>query len=68
VTYADRSCAGTGRGGSRASTGGDLVVTTLAAHEQREVTGGYGHVQAGFRPQALRDWLTEAGLVVDAAR
>jgi len=30
-------------------------VTTLAAHEQREVTAGYGHVQAGFRPQALRD-------------
>ena len=45
--------------------GGDLVVTTLAAHEQREVTAGYGHVQAGFRPQALRDWLAEAGLVVD---
>jgi SAM-dependent methyltransferase len=45
--------------------GGDLVVTTLAAHEQREVTAGYGHVQAGFRPQALRDWLGEVGLVVD---
>jgi len=45
--------------------GGDLVATTLAAHEQREVTAGYGHVQAGFRPQALREWLTEAGLVVD---
>ena len=45
--------------------GGDLVVTTLAAHEQRDVTAGYGHVHAGFRPQALRDWLSEAGLVVD---
>jgi SAM-dependent methyltransferase len=44
---------------------GDLVVTTLAAHEQRKVTAGYGHVHAGFRPQALRDWLTQAGLVVD---
>jgi ArsR family transcriptional regulator len=45
--------------------GGDLVVTTLAAHEQRDVTAGYGHVHAGFRPQALRDWLSEAGLLVD---
>jgi ArsR family transcriptional regulator len=45
--------------------GGDLVVTTLAAHEQRDVTAGYGHVHAGFRPQALRDWLSDAGLVVD---
>ena len=45
--------------------GGDLVVTTLAAHEQKKVTAGYGHVHAGFRPQALRDWLTQAGLVVD---
>jgi ArsR family transcriptional regulator len=45
--------------------GGDLVVTTLAAHEQRDVTAGYGHVHAGFRRQALRDWLSDAGLVVD---
>jgi len=45
--------------------GGDLVVTTLAAHEKREVTDGYGHVHAGFRPQELREWLTDAGLVVD---
>ena len=45
--------------------GGDLVVTTLAAHEQKKVTAGYGHVHAGFRPQALRDWLTQAGLLVD---
>jgi ArsR family transcriptional regulator len=45
--------------------GGDLVVTTLAAHEQGDVTAGYGHVRAGFRAPALREWLTEAGLVVD---
>jgi SAM-dependent methyltransferase len=45
--------------------GGDLVVTTLAAHEQSDVTAGYGHVHAGFRPARLRDWLTDAGLHVD---
>ena len=45
--------------------GGDLVVTTLAAHEQSDVTAGYGHVHPGFRLPALRDWLTDAGLQVD---
>ena len=45
--------------------GGDLVVTTLAAHEQSDVTAGYGHVHAGFRLPDLRDWLTDAGLHVD---
>jgi ArsR family transcriptional regulator len=45
--------------------GGDLVVTTLAAHEQNDVTAGYGHVHAGFRLPDLRDWLTDAGLHVD---
>jgi ArsR family transcriptional regulator len=45
--------------------GGDLVVTTLASHEKPDVTAGYGHVHTGFRPQVLRDWLTDARLVVD---
>jgi ArsR family transcriptional regulator len=45
--------------------GGDLVVTVLAAHERSDVTAGYGHVHAGFRPQALREWLTDSGLQVD---
>jgi ArsR family transcriptional regulator len=45
--------------------GGDLVVTTLAEHEQNDVTAGYGHVHAGFRLPDLRDWLTDAGLHVD---
>ena len=45
--------------------GGDLVVTTLAAHEQSDVTAGYGHVHAGFQLPDLRDWLTDAGLQVD---
>jgi ArsR family transcriptional regulator len=44
--------------------GGDLVVTTLAAHDHKSVTEGYGHVHTGFRPQAVRDWLTASGLVV----
>jgi SAM-dependent methyltransferase len=45
--------------------GGDLIVTTLAAHEQGKITAGYGHIHAGFRPQLLREWLTAAGVTVE---
>jgi ArsR family transcriptional regulator len=65
LTYASEPARALAEAARVLRPGGDLVVTTLAAHEQREVTAGYGHVHAGFRPQALRDWLTDAGLVVD---
>jgi SAM-dependent methyltransferase len=45
--------------------GGDLIVTTLATHEQGDVTAGYGHVHEGFKPQVLREWLIAAGLKVE---
>jgi ArsR family transcriptional regulator len=45
--------------------GGDLVITTLAAHEHSELGAHYGHVHNGFRTQNLRGCLTAAGLVVD---
>jgi ArsR family transcriptional regulator len=45
--------------------GGDLAITTLAAHGQREITDGYGHLHAGFEPARLRGWLEGAGLSVD---
>jgi len=44
---------------------GDLVVTTLAAHEQSKVTAAYGHVHDGFKPQTLREWLNAAGVKVE---
>jgi ArsR family transcriptional regulator len=65
LTYASEPARALAEAARVLRPGGDLVVTTLAAHEQREVTAGYGHVHAGFRPQALRDWLTDTGLVVD---
>ncbi len=46
-------------------SGGDLVVTTLAAHEHDDLAAHYGHVHSGFRTQSLRGWLHAAGLVVD---
>jgi SAM-dependent methyltransferase len=44
--------------------GGRVVVLTLDAHEQREVTAAYGERHAGFKPRALKDFLTRAGLTV----
>ena len=45
--------------------GGRLVVVTLDAHEQPEVTAPYGHVHPGFKPAALRRLLTRTDLVIE---
>jgi ArsR family transcriptional regulator len=42
-----------------------LFGDTLDAHEHAEIAAAYGHVQAGFRPAALRRWLGKAGLTVE---
>jgi SAM-dependent methyltransferase len=45
---------------------GDLLVSTLAAHDHADITSTYGHVNEGFRPATLRRWLaSEAKLAVD---
>jgi ArsR family transcriptional regulator len=41
---------------------GRLLVTTLAPHENRDITDGYGHANAGIAPSALRRALSGAGL------
>jgi len=45
--------------------GGELTLVTLDAHQHGEVTAGYGHVRAGFKPAALQKLLTGAGLEVE---
>ncbi len=45
--------------------GGQLLVTTLAPHQHGAVTEGYGHVNDGISPEALREALAAAGLVVE---
>ena len=45
--------------------GGDLVVTTLATHDQGKVTAGFGHIHDGFKPQQVREWLNDAGVKVE---
>ena len=42
--------------------GGRVVVLTLDAHDQREITGPYGERHPGFKPRALKNLLTRAGL------
>jgi ArsR family transcriptional regulator len=43
---------------------GRVVVLTLDAHDQREITRPYGELHAGFTPRALKTLLTRAGLAV----
>ncbi|MGD0526545.1 MAG: metalloregulator ArsR/SmtB family transcription factor [Polyangiaceae bacterium] len=43
---------------------GRVVVLTLDAHDQREVTGPYGEVHPGFSPRVMKGMLTRAGLAV----
>jgi ArsR family transcriptional regulator len=43
---------------------GRVVVLTLDAHDQREITAPYGERHAGFTPRVLKNLLTRAGLAV----
>jgi SAM-dependent methyltransferase len=43
---------------------GRIVILTLDAHDQREVTAPYGERHPGFAPRALKSLVTRAGLHV----
>jgi ArsR family transcriptional regulator len=43
---------------------GRLVVLTLDAHDQRDVTAPYGERHPGFTPRVLKNLLTRSGLAV----
>jgi SAM-dependent methyltransferase len=43
---------------------GRVVVLTLDAHDQRDLTAPYGELHAGFTPRVLKGLLTRAGLTV----
>lgn len=45
---------------------GRLVVVTLGAHDQADVTAAYGDVQPGFTPSLLRRMLQRTGLKVES--
>jgi ubiquinone/menaquinone biosynthesis C-methylase UbiE/DNA-binding transcriptional ArsR family regulator len=45
---------------------GDLVVVTLEAHQQEDITAAYQHVNSGFTVPALKKLLQKAGLTVES--
>jgi ArsR family transcriptional regulator len=46
--------------------GGGVTLVTLDEHPHAEQTARYGHVHPGFKPTAIKRWLTQAGLQVEA--
>jgi SAM-dependent methyltransferase len=65
LTYVDDPARAVAEAARVLRPGGDLVVTTLAPHQHREITAEYGHVHDGFAPKRLESWLSAAGLHVD---
>lgn len=48
--------------------GGCLIVTALNQHEHSVAAEAYDHVNLGVTPQALRAWLSDAGLEVQSCQ
>jgi ArsR family transcriptional regulator len=46
--------------------GGGVTLVTLDEHHHAEQTARYGHVHPGFKPAAIKRWLTQAGFRVEA--
>jgi ArsR family transcriptional regulator len=44
--------------------GGRVVILTLDAHDQRELTAPYGECHPGFAPRALKSLLARAGFAI----
>jgi ArsR family transcriptional regulator len=49
-------------------SGGRLVISTLAAHQHEAARQVYDHVNLGFSPQTLAQWLKASGLAVESCR
>jgi SAM-dependent methyltransferase len=65
LTYSEEPARALGEAHRMLRHGGRIVVLTLNAHSHEAVTAPYGHVQAGFRPSALRKLLSRAGFSVE---
>jgi ubiquinone/menaquinone biosynthesis C-methylase UbiE/DNA-binding transcriptional ArsR family regulator len=64
LTYADDPPRALAEAARVLRPSGRAIVAALLEHEHDDVTAGYGHVQPGFAPAALRRWLEKAGLEV----
>jgi SAM-dependent methyltransferase len=65
LVYADNPSRAIAEAARVLKPGGDLIVTTLAAHDHREATAAYGHVHGGFSARKLESWLEAAALTVE---
>jgi ArsR family transcriptional regulator len=62
LTYADRPQRALEECARVLRPGGRIVVLTLDAHDQRDITAAYGERHPGFSPRALKGLLSRAGL------
>ncbi len=67
LSYTERPAHGIAEGARVLRPGGRLLVTSLAPHEHRGLTEGYGHVNAGISPDELRSAFEAASLSIDLA-
>jgi len=65
LVYADNPSRAITEAARVCKPGGDLVITTLAAHDHRDATAAYGHVHGGFSARKLESWLGAAELTVE---
>ena len=65
LTYAEDPAKAIREAGRVLRPGGDLLILTLQHHDHAGVTGGYGHVNQGFLPATLHEYLRKAHLRVE---
>jgi ArsR family transcriptional regulator len=65
LTYSDQPKVAIAQAARVLAPGGRLVCATLHRHAHSDHVKAFGHVQSGFVPETLSQWLTEAGLQVE---
>lgn len=64
LSYSSRPATALGEAARVLRPGGRLVVATIAQHEHEATVAAYDHVNLGFTPNQINDWLEQAGLIV----
>jgi ArsR family transcriptional regulator len=66
LTYAEAPAQVIGEAARVLRPRGDLIVVTLEAHQQQDVTAAYQHVNSGFTVPGVKKMLQKAGLTVES--